>query len=74
MLLLKMQNSCFRTPEIIEYVDTLHSVDEERIIAIGKVHGVLCVVFTERPPDIIRLISARKATAKERRLYYGTDC
>lgn len=56
----------------IEFYDELHSIDEDRYITIGKVEDVLFVVFTERPEhNAIRLISARKASASERRLYYG---
>ncbi len=56
----------------LEFYDDVHSIDEDRYITIGKVENVLFVVFTERNDgDSIRLISARLATAKERRLYYG---
>ena len=56
----------------IEMFDALHSDDEDRYITIGKVDDVLFVVFTERPEHhAIRLISARRANAHERRLYYG---
>ena len=58
----------------LEFYDAAHSVDEDRFITIGKVSEVLFVVFTEREsPESIRLISARVATAKERRLYYGDE-
>lgn len=54
----------------IEFYDYEHSTaDEDRYVAIGLVQDVLYVVFTERK-DAIRLISARKATAQERREYY----
>ena len=46
--------------------------NEDRYIAIGLVGEVLFVVFTERK-DYIRIISARLATAMERRLYYDQD-
>ena len=49
----------------IEHSDNV----EDRYIAIGMVGDVLFVVFTERG-EAIRLISARLATEKERRLYY----
>ena len=56
----------------IEMFDELHSDEEDRYITIGRVEDVLFVVFTERPEhESIRLISARKANARERRLYYG---
>jgi hypothetical protein len=52
----------------------MHSIDEDRYITIGKVEDVLFVVFTERDDaNTVRLISARVATAKERRLYYGNS-
>ena len=54
---------------IFEMYDFEHSNAEERYIAIGKVGDVLFVVFTERG-EKIRIISARKATAKERKMYY----
>lgn len=54
----------------IEIYDEAHSMDEDRYITIGWAGDVLFVVYTERS-DKIRLISARLATAKERRLYDG---
>jgi len=55
----------------IEIYDKTHSNEnEDRYITIGLAGKVLFVVYTERHPRI-RLISARLATAKERRIYYG---
>ena len=59
----------FRDPQYIELYDAEHSDSEDRYIAIGLVEDVLFVVFTERR-QVIRLISARPATAVERSLYY----
>ncbi|MDE7273946.1 MAG: BrnT family toxin [Lachnospiraceae bacterium] len=56
----------------IEYFDRLHSVEEDRYVVLGRVNDILFVVYTERE-DASRLISARVATAAERRIYYG-DC
>jgi len=56
----------------IDYFDSLHSEYEDRYITIGKVKDVLFVVYTMRV-EKIRIISARKATVKERRAYYGYD-
>ena len=53
----------------IEYYDIMHSTDEDRFVTIGMVDGLLSVVYTERENDILRLVSARKATEKERRAY-----
>ena len=62
----------FEDPNYIEIYDFEHSTYEDRYIAIGLVGEVLFVVFTERK-DYIRIISARLATAMERRLYYDQD-
>ena len=50
--------------------DPLHSIEEERLITIGLslVGRVLVVVHTERG-DNIRIISARLAGPRERRVY-----
>lgn len=55
-----------------EFYDSDHSENEERFIRVGisKNLNVLLIVFCE--PDnseIVRIISARKATKKERELY-----
>ena len=56
--------------DYLERFDELHSDLEDRFQAIGPVtRGVLFVVFTERDDDIIRIISAREATSRERELY-----
>lgn len=54
----------------IELFDEAHSIEEDRYITIGFVEDVLFVVYTERRPKI-RLISARLATPRERKAYYG---
>ncbi len=50
--------------------DPLHSEKEERLIIIGysEKQRLLVVVHTERG-DVIRIISARKATSYERKTY-----
>jgi hypothetical protein len=50
--------------------DPDHSVDEERYLLLGMSsrRRVLVVAFAERPPRT-RLISARRATRRERRRY-----
>jgi hypothetical protein len=65
----------FRDQNRLEWFDELHSDYEDRYITIGEINGiavVLMVVYTERG-DAIRLISARKATKHERRMYYGAQ-
>lgn len=50
--------------------DPLHSNDEKRLVLIGMSYNnrILVIVHTERG-DNIRIISARKATKKERKYY-----
>ncbi|MBE8953122.1 MAG: BrnT family toxin [Quinella sp. 1Q7] len=55
----------------IDYLDELHSDDEERWKVIGKVRNILAVIYTERGENCIRLISARYATKDEEDEYYG---
>jgi len=61
-------------PRRQERVDFRHNYEEKRIQTIGKVSfGILLVVYTERvnenDQEIIRIISARKASRKERTEY-----
>lgn len=56
--------------EYIEIFDESHSEDEDRFIAIGPiVKGIIVVVYIEKSWDLIRIISARRATKKEVSLY-----
>ncbi|OIP30836.1 MAG: hypothetical protein COW04_09530 [Deltaproteobacteria bacterium CG12_big_fil_rev_8_21_14_0_65_43_10] len=50
--------------------DPLHSEEEDRFILIGDSHKnrILVIVYTERAENV-RIISARKATKKERKQY-----
>ena len=57
-----------------QFFDEEHSDDEERFIMLGISNRsrVLIVIHCERSNgDIIRIISARKATRKEREYYEG---
>jgi uncharacterized protein len=60
----------FNDPNAYIFNDELHSVDEQREIIIGhdQVNRLLLVCFTERQ-SVIRIISARLATKRERRDY-----
>ena len=62
----------FDDEDRIEIYDAIHSLDEDRYITIGSVGKILFVVYTNRDSSI-RLISARLANERERRLYYGSD-
>jgi uncharacterized protein len=59
--------TAFKDPLSLTIDDPLHSSDEERLVLVGISYNnkLLVVVHTERG-DHIRIISARKATKKER--------
>lgn len=61
----------FKDENRLEIFDELHSDLEERYITIGMIDNItyiVVVVYTERG-EAIRIISARKATKNERRMY-----
>ena len=60
----------FNDPLLLTFPDEEHSSDENRAISIGLSarHNLLLVVHTDRQKNI-RIISARKATARERAIY-----
>ena len=51
--------------------DPKHSLSEKREIIIGSslTERILLISFTERAPELIRIISARKTNRKERERY-----
>ena len=54
--------------DYLEIYDAEHSINEDRFIAIGTTpSGALVVVYTERSDDVIRILSARKATKPEQK-------
>ncbi len=65
----------FNDPLLLTFRDEEHSDDEERYISIGLSvdNQILLVVHTERELDkdvlIIRIISSRRGTASERKVY-----
>ena len=55
-----------------EFVDDRRDYGEERMVAFGLVAGrLLCVVYTQRGPGV-RVISPRKAHAKEVTRWLGS--
>lgn len=66
--------SVFFDDNAIEYYDPKHSENEDRFILLGisfRLHIlVVCHCYRESN-SVIRIISARKATKKEREAYYG---
>ena len=63
--------SAFFDESAFEYDDPDHSDDEARFLLLGRsvLLRVLLVCHCYREGDAIRIISARKATRKERTLY-----
>ena len=56
--------------QCLDIFDEAHSDAEERFITIGPVRDdLVLVVWTEREIDVVRVISARWASAQERDLY-----
>ena len=58
----------FEDNDRIEFLDHAHSDEEDRYDTTGMVRDILFVVYTERR-EYIRIISARKANRKEKRMY-----
>ena len=67
-------STTFGDPLSLTIDDPLHSRDEERLVHIGLSYKnrILIVVHTERG-DNIRIISARKATKRERKYYESNE-
>ena len=60
----------FYDPLSISFGDPDHSLDEDRYITIGMSgRGRLLIVSHADQDDMIRIISARLVTARERKLY-----
>ena len=62
-------SSVFADSLAVIFDDEEHSLDEIREIMIGHsvLQRLLLVSFTERGDDLVRIISARKATKRERK-------
>ena len=53
--------------DYLEIYDEEHSDEEDRFIAIGPSRrGVIVVAYTERDDNVLRILSARMATKRER--------
>jgi len=67
----ELAKDVFRDPACLSSSD-YSSADEERWRIIGLAGGkVLFVVYVERDDDVIRIISARQASKREERHYFG---
>ena len=55
----------------LDIFDADHSAFEDRFISIDPVRKeLLLVIWTEREEEVIRIISARRATSHEAKLYH----
>lgn len=60
----------FTDKDYVILYDKFHSEDEERFRVIGKTSlWLLFVIFVEKIHNEIKIISARKAVKKEKRIY-----
>lgn len=56
--------------DYLELVDEAHSADEDRFIAVDPIgRGLILVVHVQQEEDVIRIISARWASKRERMLF-----
>lgn len=64
-------STVFKDTSAIVMEDIRHGYGESRYQIIGAANplGIVFVVFAEREGNIIRIISARKASKREKRLY-----
>jgi uncharacterized DUF497 family protein len=64
-------STVFRDPLAVIFDDEAHSVQEAREIIVGHSANdrLLVVCFTEREENLVRIISARLATSREREDY-----
>jgi uncharacterized protein len=55
---------------LLACLDTREDYGEDRWIGIGRIAGrTAVIVFTLREPDVVRVVSLRKATSRERKEY-----
>ena len=62
----------FNDPHLLEFYDTAHSsLDEDRYITIGRLQDtvILFVVTTDKNDNNTQIITARKATPREKETY-----
>jgi len=67
-------SSVFFDEFAVQFFDDVHSLDEERLLLLGMSSGakLLIVCHCERNEgEVIRIISARKATIRESEFYQG---
>jgi hypothetical protein len=60
----------FRDPFAVEFLDDRRDYGEERYVMIGMVGGHLFYVAYTQRNEVIRIISARRATKHEQEAYF----
>ena len=68
--------SVFFDEQAIQFFDDAHSEYEDRFVMLGvsSKMRIIVVVHCERESgEVIRIISARRATSKERKYYQGVE-
>jgi uncharacterized DUF497 family protein len=64
----------FENAYLWDWYDPSHSINEDRYAIVGNAQGrILYVVFTEPDQDTVRIISARRASKREKEEYYGNS-
>ena len=69
----EMARDAFADPFIVEWIDDGHDDAEQRFAALGMVEGRLLFVSYTMRGETIRIISARRAEAWERRRYHNEN-
>jgi hypothetical protein len=68
----ELGRTLFADPDEVMLPDPDHSIEEERFISIGRAaDGELMLACYTENDELIRLISVRKATSPEIRIYRG---
>jgi uncharacterized DUF497 family protein len=63
----------FKDPFAVEFLDNREDYGEKRFVIIGRADGyLLYVAYTERE-EAVRLISARRATKFEKKIYFENN-
>lgn len=57
--------------DYLETYDDREEYDEDRYVVIGLLNGVVVVIYTPREEDPYRILSFRKGTRNEERLYFS---
>lgn len=65
----ELAEKVFKDPFAVEFLDDRQDYGEQRFVIIGMVSGYLLYVAYTEGNDVIRIISARRATKHEQETY-----